>query len=266
MLHTAWRAPEGKVRRYAAVQTESTEESVLFRLHQVAARQSPALVVWPEFSALDIASQGPETLIAFAKTSPAPFVTTFRDHGRPLPHNVAALFNVWGESDPYFKRKPFGAETQMHAPGDHAVAVRTDALKVGLNICFDSCFPSVMRDTARLPNVEAIALPTIDPPSPHHFMAAMHAAYSPFRAAELGVVIVRADGYAASSIVDARGKIIAEASPGPNVIVGEAAGPRATVSRKWGDGFLYLCGVLVIAGVARKGSTPRDTALDSTPN
>lgn len=260
VLHTAWRSVEGTPKRYAAIQTDSIEPSVLFSLHRVAARESPSFVVWPEFSALDLASEGTDRLIAFAKTTPAPFVTTFRDRAMPLPHNAAALFSPWGESERYFKRKPFGAETQMHAPGDRAAAAVTGSSTVGLNICFDSCHPSVMRDTARLPGVQAIALPTIDPPAPHHFMAAMHAAYSPFRAAELGVAIVRADGAAYSSIVDARGKIVAEASPGPNVIVAEAApGPRFTVYREWGDWFLYVCGALVLVGgfVSGKGS-PRD--------
>lgn len=91
------------------------------------------------------------------------------------------------------------------------MAVPLGARKVGLNIWFHSCFPAVLRDTAYLEEVGLLALPTIDPRAPHHFMATMHAAYSPFRAAELGVPVVRADCGAYSSIVDARGRILAEA-------------------------------------------------------
>lgn len=65
-------------------------------------------------------------------------------------------------------------------------------------------------------------------------------AVSPFRAAELGVRVVRADGYAHSSIVDARGRIVAEAPPGEAVLVGSVVlGGHWTVAKTLGDWFLY---------------------------
>ncbi|CAN5543619.1 hypothetical protein BH11ARM2_BH11ARM2_27240 [soil metagenome] len=121
----------------------------------------------------------------------APFVTSFNDDSQPFPHNASALFSSGRESSRYEKRKLFGGEAADHTSGDRAVA----AGDVGLNICFDSCFPSVIRDTVKL-GATVIALPTIDPPSTNHFLAAVHAAYTPFRAAENGVAVVRADGYA----------------------------------------------------------------------
>lgn len=122
---------------------------------------------------------------------------------------------------------------------------------IGLNICFDSCFPHVIRETARLgPSV--VALPTIDPPSKKGFIAAIHAAYTPFRAAENGVAIVRADGYAHSMIIDSRGKIVAETGEGDQTLVAAAhVGPHWTVSKLLGDWFLALCGILFLAPVVR---------------
>ena len=257
MLRSAWvPAPFGPLVQVAAIQTEGDDSDTLTKLHEQASRSHPAVVVWPEFSGLAWALPNTEPLRALsAREGSAPFVTTFRDDHRPLPHNAAALFEGGRESERYFKRKPFGAERAMHAAGSRPVAVPLGATKVGLNICFDSCFPAVMRDTARLEEVGLLALPTIDPRAPHHFMAAMHAAYSPFRAAELGVPVVRADGGAHSSIVDARGRIVAEAPPGEAVLVGGVApGPRFTVYRFAGDWVLYACGAIFLLGLRRRPS------------
>ncbi len=253
-LGGAWLPSRGALRSYAAIQTEATDDVALFDLHIGASMEHATLVVWPEFSALAIAALDTSSLKTLARgEGVAPFVTTFRDDHKPLPHNVAALFSSRGESERYFKRKPFGAEKQMHAAGTRAVAAKLGQGAVGLNICFDSCFPGVMRDTTRLPGVDVIALPTIDPQAPHHFLAAMHAAYSPFRAAELGTPIVRSDGLAYSSIVDARGHIAAEAPPGEQVLIAAVPpGPRFTLYRTLGDWFLYACAAAFLLGLRRK--------------
>ena len=82
----------------------------------------------------------------------------------------------------------------------------------------------------------------------------MHAAYSPFRAAESGVAIVRANGGAFSTIVDSRGRIVGERASGDGVLIADVTvGPRWTLDRRLGDGFLGVCGVLVVSGpIARR--------------
>lgn len=123
---------------------------------------------------------------------------------------------------------------------------------IGLNVCFDSCFPSIIRETAQL-GTSIVALPTIDPPSTHNFIAAIHAAYTPFRAAESGVAIVRADGYAHSMVCDSRGMITGELGPGDGILIADTAvGPRWTVSKLLGDWFLWACASLLIFGVIRQ--------------
>ena len=146
-----------------------------------------------------------------SKSAPA-IITSFPDNHRPLPYNVASLTSNGEESERYQKRKLFAGEKNMHTPGSRAVAVPFEPIdgSIGLNICFDSCYPSVIRETAALPDVKVIALPTIDPESKNHFVAAMHAAYTPFRAAENGVSIIRADGRFGSMFVDTHGQITTE--------------------------------------------------------
>jgi hypothetical protein len=189
--------------------------------------------------------------LASSKLTP-PFVTSYRDGHSPMPHNTATLFSVGRKSEPYFKRKLFGSESGMHSPGTKAVATPFLGTKVGLNICFDSCYPSIIRDTVRA-GAEIIALPTIDPDSPFGFFAANHAAFTPIRAAEEGVSIVRADGYAFSTIADPDGQVLAQL---PEIAEAEAhaAVPLKghwTVYRWAGDWFLYACGLGLCGAAAR---------------
>lgn len=258
-------SPGGERVRIGIVQTENTDEAALVALHRKASRQGAEVVVWPEFAGMGIARPDDASpLLAIARLpGAAPFVTSFRDDHAPLPHNVAALFSAQGESGRYFKRRLFGSESSMHGAGDRAASATLGGRTYGLNICFDSCFPSILRDTARLPNVGAILLPTIDPPSRHHFIAAMHAAYSPFRAAELGIPIVRADGYAFSNVVDGNGRILATVAPGEAATaVDVPVGARFSPARILGDGWLLVCaGAVVVPLVLERRARKRGEAV-----
>ena len=248
--------------KVAAVQTEALDIEKLTELTLGASFQDAMIVVWPELSSELIARAGEtEQLKQLGQENwSAPFVTSFEDDATPLPYNVAAVFGDDGESERYKKRKPFGAESKIHAAGTEAVAVKVEDVTYGLNICFDSCFPYVMRETAKLPGVEVILLPTLDPRAPFGSVQAMHAAYTPFRAAELGLPIVRADTTAYSMVVDSRGVIVAEAGSGTEevLVAGIVPGKRWTFYRIAGDWFLYLCGVLVVVGsvLGRKAKRP----------
>ena len=136
----------------------------------------------------------------------------------------------------------------MHLAGTEPVVVRTPNGAMGLNVSYDSCFPAVMRETAQKA-ADIILLPTMDPISPNGAVQALHAAYTPFRAAELGIPIVRADITAYSMIVDARGWIVAEAGSGSEEIIHASVQPglRRTMYMAWGDWFLFVCGLLALA-------------------
>lgn len=236
----------------AALQTAELDDRSLESSQRKIAERGPLLTVWPEFGGMVMAVGGDaKALSDLAKTS-SPFATSFRDAHDPLPHNVASVFSEAGESPRYQKRKLFGGEKKMHTAGSTPVAANLRGHGVGLNICFDSCFPSIMRETATIPGVNLIALPTIDPPSTHYFVAGIHAAFTPFRAAETGLSIVRADGYAYSMIVNSTGAIVAEAGVGEEILFAEvSASPRRVPARWLGDVVLYGCGVLLVWGLVR---------------
>lgn len=229
-----------------------SEPSDLETMAQLTRKTNAHIAVWPEFGGLLYVQNGDaQTLIDLAKRPGMPaIVTSFPDGALPLSHNAAAMYSAEGESKRYWKRKLFGGETKMHTPGTNPVA----AGNVGLNICFDSCFPGMMRETARLPNVELIALPTIDPESPHGWLAAMHAAFTPFRAAELGIPIVRADANAHSMIVDNDGHVLVDLPVGQPL----TASAQVHTSSRWtfyrlaGDWFLWVCGGIIVAAIVQK--------------
>jgi len=245
LLGSIWAPRSGEVKRLAAIQIAEPDEKPLVSAHRDASRNGAELIVWPEFSGIAMAPAGDTA--ALQKVGGALLVTTYRDNAVPLPHNVASLFSFGREHGRYQKRKLFGEESKMHAAGDKAVAVGY----IGLNVCFDSCFPSIIRETAQL-GTSIVALPTIDPPSTHNFIAAIHAAYTPFRASESGVAIVRADGYAHSMVCDSRGMITGELGPGDGILIADTAvGPRWTLSKLLGDWFLWACAGLAMFGVTR---------------
>lgn len=232
------------------VQTEASEKGPLLKLQKEAAARGADLVVWPEFAGLGLARGGDtKELQEIANESGAAIVTSFNDDFGPLPHNAASLVTGAAASPFYFKRSLFGGETRMHSPGNKPAVAKFGEKVVGLNICFDSCYPAVIRETANLDQITYVALPTIDPESPHHFIAAVHAAFTPFRAAESGISIIRADGYAHSMGVLSNGQIYTELGAGEGIGITEISPPRGTLYRSLGDWFLYLCYAAVALGV-----------------
>lgn len=235
-----WKRAEGRKGAILLVQTPETE---LDRLREFNGNLPDTLAIWPEFGGMGAAPGGDTSKLKEYSANSTAFVTSFQTGERPLPHNVAALFLHGAEVGRYEKRKLFGGETSMHVPGRDPAAAQWGNTKVGLNICFDSCFPGVMRETVAL-GANIIALPTIDPPSPHHWIAAMHSAFTPIRAAELGVPIARADGMAYSMAVDGKGYVRLEFAPGEaSAVVDLPMESYPTPYRKLGDWVLFACGL-----------------------
>jgi apolipoprotein N-acyltransferase len=245
---------KGQVLKVAVVQSESTELPVMEALSR---KDAPDIAVWPEFAGLSHVREGDATTLVELGRKPGmpAIVTSFPDGNKPLPFNTAALYGKAGESARYHKRRLFGGEKNMHLPGTKAAVAITEWGPVGLNICFDSCFPSLMRDSATLGEVGFLALPTIDPESPHGFLAAMHAAFTPFRAAELGVAVARADAQAHSMVVANTGEVVLDLPPGfeGSAAVRVDATPRWTLYKAAGDWFLYICALIPVVSCLRAG-------------
>lgn len=222
------------------LQTAKGGAEELLKLQQPLAQVKPDWVVWPELS---ISHWEKPALNGFAQ-SPGGWtvITSLNDDFQPKPHNAAVAFTPNGESLPYFKRKPFGAEADSITAGTTPRVVKVLDQNVALNICFDSCFPWVLRDSV-LNGAEVIALPTLDPKSSNGFIQTAHAAFTTFRAAELGVPIVRAENTAWSMVVGPDGAMKSLAPVGWEGAVARLLpdGQRVTPYRILGDWFLFGC-------------------------
>ncbi len=256
LLSLSWLPAERGNLAIGMIQTRSTDKDELTAMNGGAGAEGATLSVWPELSGMVMATQGKvDDLVTIARVPGQPaFVTTYEDPADPLPYNVARIFSANGPSVIYRKRKPFAGEAQQHAAGKAPVEATVSGTVYGLNICFDSCFPNVMRDTARLPQVGVILLPTLDPVTSYGVSQSLHAAYTPFRAAELGVPIVRSDISAYSMAVDANGRMLADLGTSQDHVltVGIKPGKRWTFVTWAGDWFLLACGGLALLGFRKK--------------
>ncbi|RIJ97527.1 MAG: hypothetical protein DCC46_12845 [Armatimonadetes bacterium] len=233
----------------AAIQTLSHEPDQLDRLHRQAAAHEPEFVVWPELSASGWVVGGDVGELQKVSEQGVAFVTSYpRLEGGSLPYNVSTLFVEGKALGNYRKRKLFGGERSMHLPGSKPTSARFRKGDVGLLVCFDSCFPYIVRETASLPGVNSISLPSMGPESPFGVMQAVHGAFTPFRAAENGVAIARGESSAFAQIVDGDGRIVAEAPAGfEGAIAGWVSDrPRWTFYKVAGDWFLGVCVVVTL--------------------
>ncbi len=232
--------------------------------------------VWPELAANGLAS---DERLALSHAR-GPFISSYEASGPGRPTNRASLFAGGEEAGLYDKRCLFAGESFIHTAGRLPVSTNamvksfahdagerqavSRALRLGLNICFDSCCPSILRETVRQAGAVAIALPTLDPHTPHGIVQAIHAAYTPFRSAELGVPIIRCDATGYSMITDARGRIVSELGLGE--AVSEPAAPMSSQFapvRYLGDWFPWASLAGFIALTARESRRRYQATMES---
>ena len=219
-----------------------------------AAGQGAKLVVWSEESLggeFDPASPKDETR-ELAKSLQTALVVGYSDDARPKPFNCAAFLAPNGEAlaPVHHKVHLYLAEQQTNQSGQSATVVPMAFGPVGLEICFDSCYTGMTRETVAA-GAKLIAMPNYDPPTPRGVLHRLHGAMLPFRAVENGVPFVRADSNGLSQIVDAHRRILAQ-SPlyAPDVLVadvplGTGAG---TFFTRCGDWLAYGCLIGAAAG------------------
>ena len=222
-----------------------------------AVQQGAKLVVWSEESlGGEFAPTAPKTRRG---NSPAasvpPLVVGYSDDTKPKPFNCAAYLAPTGDvlRPVHHKIHLYLAERETNCSGDRATVVRTPQGRVGLEICFDSCYTNTTRETVRQ-GATLIAMPNYDPPTPRGVLHHLHGAMLPFRAVENRVPFVRADSNGLSQIVDANGRIVAQ-SPlfVSDVLLGGVTpgSGRGTFFTRWGDWLAYGCLLVMAGGLAR---------------
>ncbi len=223
-----------------------------------AAKQGAKLIVWSEESLggeFDPNSAKDETR-QLAESLHTALVVGYSDDTRPKPFNCAAIVAPSGAvlAPVHHKVHLYLAEQQTNQAGHAATVVSTDFGRVGLEICFDSCYTGTTRETVQQ-GAQIIAMPNYDPPTPRGVLHRLHGAMLPFRAVENRVPFVRADSNGLSQIVDAWGHIRAQ-SPlyAPDVLVGTvpAGTGGGTLFTRWGDWLAYACALAAIFGFVRR--------------
>lgn len=196
-----------------------------------------------------------------ARETRAHLVVGFESRDQPRPYNCAALVSPGGQTlGVHHKIQLFLGERQTMKPGDGASAWDTSFGKVGLLICFDSCFPAYARQSVRA-GARLLAIPNYDPPTPRAVLHHLHAALMPFRAAENRVAIVRAEPSGLSQVVDPWGRVVGRVAPMyraeavvADVWLGDGKG---TVYTRLGDWFAYACVAAVVAATVMPPLTRR---------
>ena len=211
-----------------------------------AAKCGARLIVWSEECLGSAFSPGDpaDATRGLARQIRASLVVGYSDGSRPKPFNCAGFIGPDGTvQGVHHKIHLYLGESQTVQRGGTPTACTTTLGRVGMEVCFDSCYTGVTRrlvgDGARL-----IAMPNYDPPSPHGVLHELHAAMLPFRAVENRVPFVRADSNGLSQIVAADGRVVAQ-SPlyAPDVLLATVAlgNGRGTGFTRWGDWLAYLC-------------------------
>ena len=179
----------------------------------------------------------------------------YSDDTKPKPYNCAAYVAPDGDvlSPVHHKIHLYLSERETNKAGQAATVVETPQGKMGLEICFDSCYTGTTREEARL-GARLIALPNYDPPTPRGVLHRLHGTMLPFRAVENHVPLVRADSNGQSQIINARGGIVGQAGLFvPDVLVGTVTlgDGRGTFFTRFGDWLAYLCLLVAVGGVWR---------------
>ena len=216
-------------------------------LTRQAAARGAKLIVWSEESLAGefMPTRPKDETRVLAQHLQTALVVGYTDDTRPKPFNCAAYLAPNGDVllPAHHKIHLYLSERETNQPGHSPTVVETPQGKIGLEICFDSCYTNTTRQEAGQ-GARLIALPNYDPPAPRGVLHRLHGTMLPFRAVENAVPFVRADSNGLSQIVDAQGRIVGQ-SPlfTPDVLVGDVAlgNGRGTFFTRFGDWLAYAC-------------------------
>jgi apolipoprotein N-acyltransferase len=217
-----------------------------------AAAKGARLIVWSEkcLGETFVPNATPDATADLARELKTHLIVGYEEPAQPKPFNCAAIVAPDGRVKGIHRKiHPFLGERQGIQCGSAATAFRTDLGKMGMEICFDSCYPEVTRRIVRA-GARIIAMPNWDPPMPRGILHRLHSAMQPFRAVENHVPFIRADANGLSQIIDARGRLIGQAPLfAADTLVGDVTlgDGKGTFSTRWGDWFAYFCLLIVVA-------------------
>lgn len=246
------------------------------------------LVVWPESALPVLLNQNPSLIDRFTEEAKrrgqyfmtGAFNTDVGPKGEPRYFNATTVFAPTGEQLGWDAKKhlvPFGEYlpwrhtlpaiwsqtfSQLNmlsvdvTPGDRPQPFKTPFGSFGANVCFDSIFPEVMRDTARA-GAEAFVLVTNDGWYKKTMAMQQHLAHGVLRAVENRRPFLQAANTGASGVVDHTGRIVALAPTWEPSLAEAAIVPvsEQTPYTRFGDWLAYLlmAGALAFTAMAYRG-------------
>lgn len=265
--------PMGAPIRVAAIQSYAGQEGASFvragaptvepgdpeAMTRTAAANGVRLIVWPELGATFNPNVSDDPAASLARDLGVQLVVGYPQPGTPKGYNCAAVIDATGRvRGVHQKNYPFLGERRDTHAGKVATAFDTDLGRIGVAICFDTCYPELPRRLARS-GARLIAMPNYDPVTPGGLVHRLHGAVLPFRAVENRLPIVRCDSNGMSQVIDAAGRVLAQGPFfQPQVVaadVGLGNGQGTFFSRN-GDWVVYLCliGLLVVGLTASASS------------
>jgi len=190
----------------------------------------------------------------------ASLVVGYASADQPLPYNSAAFVSPSGDiAGVYHKQHLYLGEGRGLRAGSTSPTFATPIGRVGMEICFDSCYSDVTRALARH-GAQLIAMPNFDPPTPRGVLHHLHTTMMPFRAVENRVPFVRCDSNGRSMLVQPDGAIVAE---GPLYQAAVLSGKlrlgdgHGTFYTRTGDWLAYLCAIVAaVALLSRRSKRP----------
>lgn len=215
-----------------------------------AVRGGAKLVVWSEErlgTGFDVPHADPT--FALARELKTYLVVGYQGRETPKAFNNAALVSPDGTVlGVHHKVHLYLGERQTTQTGGATRAFATPLGRVGMLICFDSCYTGITRQLAQS-GAQIVAMPNYDPPAPRGVLHSLHSAFLPFRAVENHVAFVRADSNGLSQIVSPDGRILAQGPLfRPAIVSGTVTlgTGKGTLFTRFGDWLAYLCCFAII--------------------
>jgi apolipoprotein N-acyltransferase len=274
--------PAGTTLRVAAIQSYAATEGEVYApsgtppavagdgeaMSRTAAAAGAQLLVWPELGAVFSPEDHEDAAAVLARGLHAQIVVGYPETGSPKGYNCAAIVDAdGGVRGIHRKNYPFLGERRDTNAGKVATAFDTSLGRIGVAICFDTCYPEFSRRLARS-GAQLIAMPNYDPVSLRGLVHRLHGAVLPFRAVENHLPIVRCDSNGMSQVIDATGRVLAQ-GPLFQAQVVSATVPlsegHGTFFSRYGDWFVYLClAALILLSIAVKVTPASEVTQSAT--